>query len=31
VLGFGISQQKKHVKAWGLKVGTQAAAALPPA
>ena len=30
VMGFGISQQKKHVKAWGLKVGTQAAAALPP-
>lgn len=29
VLGFGISQQKKHVKAWGLKVGTQALAALP--
>lgn len=29
VLGFAISQQKKHVKAWGLKVGTQAVAALP--
>jgi hypothetical protein len=29
VLGFALSQQKKHVKAWGLKVGTQAVAALP--
>jgi hypothetical protein len=29
VLGFALNAQKKYVNAWGLKVGTQAATALP--